>query len=55
MFVVDTDYDDVSFELSKYISKVCERFKSLGIKSTLFTYYDINENGLFNFEGVKIY
>ncbi len=47
VFVVDTDYDRSSNLLSKYINKICERFKSLGIKSVLFSYYDINENGLF--------
>jgi hypothetical protein len=46
VFVVNTDYDDVSLNLSKYINKVSERFKSLGVKSVLISYYDINENGL---------
>jgi len=45
MFVIDTDFDKDSENISKYINKVCERFKSLGIKSVLFTYYDMNENG----------
>jgi alcohol dehydrogenase YqhD (iron-dependent ADH family) len=45
MFVIDTDFDKESEHISKYINKVCERFKSLGIKSVLFTYYDMNENG----------
>jgi len=45
MFVIDTDYDKESEHISKYINKVCERFKTLGIKSILFTYYDVNENG----------
>lgn len=53
MFIVDTDYDEVSLQLSKYINKVTERFKTLGIKSVLLSYYDINENGQFNYEGVK--
>jgi hypothetical protein len=47
VFVVDSDYDRTSELISKYINKICERFKSLGIKSVLFTYYDLNENGLF--------
>ncbi len=51
MFTVDTDYDTTSENLSKYINKICQRFKSLGIKSVLFTYYDINEQGLLNYEG----
>jgi hypothetical protein len=45
MFVIDTDYDKESEKISLYINKVCERFKNLGIKSVLFTYYDVNENG----------
>ena len=53
VFVVDTDYDKTSQNLSKYISKICERFKSLGIKSVLFTTYDINENGLFIHQNVN--
>lgn len=53
VFVIDSDYDKVSENLSKYINKVSERFKSLGIKSVLLTYYDINENGLFVDRGVN--
>ena len=45
MFVIDTDYDKESENISKYINKVCERFKNLGIKSVLLAYYDVNENG----------
>jgi hypothetical protein len=52
VFTVDTDYDTKSEALSKYINKICERFKALGIKSVLFSVYDVNENGLFNYEGV---
>jgi hypothetical protein len=52
MYVVDTDYDQVSENLSKYINKLGQRFKTLGIKSVLFTYYDTNENGILNYEGV---
>ncbi len=51
MFIIDTDYDTTSEHLSKYINKICLRFKSLGIKSVLFTYYDVNEQGLLNYEG----
>jgi hypothetical protein len=52
VFVVDTDYDKKSETLSKYVLKICERFKSLGIKSVLFTIYDLNESGVFIHEGV---
>lgn len=45
MFVIDTDYDKESEKIAKYINRLCERFKTLGIKSVLFAYYDINENG----------
>jgi hypothetical protein len=45
MFVIDTDYDKESEKISLYINKLCERFKNLGVKSVLFTFYDINENG----------
>jgi hypothetical protein len=51
MFTVDTDYDTSSEHLAKYINKICQRFKSLGVKSVLFTYYDLNEQGLLNYEG----
>lgn len=51
--MVDTDYDKTSENLSKYINKISERFKSLGIKSVLLSYYDINENGLFIHQGVN--
>jgi hypothetical protein len=50
-FVVDSDYDRTSLNMSKYVNKICERFKSLGIKSVLFTVYDTNENGLFVLQG----
>jgi len=30
--------------MAKYVNKLCERFASLGIKTVIFTYYDINEN-----------
>ena len=53
LFVVDSDYDRTSEIVSKYINKICERFKSLGIKSVLFTTYDTNENGLFIHQGVN--
>jgi hypothetical protein len=53
VFVVDTDYDRPSEILSKYINKICERFKSLGIKSVLFSHYDLNENGLFIHENIN--
>lgn len=52
LFVVDTDYDDTSEHLSLFINKICQRFRSLGIKSVLFTIYDINEQGLFQYEEV---
>jgi len=45
MFVIDTDYDKDSEHVAKYLNKMSERFKSLGIKSVLFTYYDVNESG----------
>lgn len=53
VFVVDTDYDKTSETHSKYLNKICERFKSLGIKSVLFSFYDLNENGLFIHENVN--
>lgn len=53
LFVLDTDYDETSLKLSKYIHKISERFKTLGIKSVLFTYYDLNENGSYTYEGVR--
>ena len=53
VFVVDTDYDKASEIMSKYINKICDRFKSLGIKSVLFSFYDLNENGLFIHENVN--
>ncbi len=55
VFVVDTDYDDKTEILSKYISKVCERLKVLGIKTTLVSTFDINENGInFKYEGIPL-
>jgi len=51
VFVIDTDYDQISYNFSKYISKITERFKALGIKSVLITYYDINENGPLIYQG----
>jgi hypothetical protein len=51
VFVLDTDYDHLSLNLSKYINKISERFKSLGLKSLLITYYDINENGPLSYQG----
>ena len=45
MFVVDTDYDKESEKIAHYVNRICERFKTLGIKSVLFSYYDVNENG----------
>lgn len=54
LFVIDTDYNDLSFNISKYILKVSERFKSLGIKSVLISYYDVNENGLYRHEGKSL-
>lgn len=54
MFIIDTDYDKESENISKYIQKVTERFKSLGIKSVLFAYYDVNENGPLFYNAVKI-
>ena len=51
VFTVDTDYDKTSEILSKYIKKICERFRTLGIKTVLFSIFDVNENGLFNHEG----
>jgi hypothetical protein len=53
MFIIDTDYNEESFKISKYIDKVAERFKSLGIKSVLISYYDVNENGLYRHEEVR--
>jgi hypothetical protein len=53
VFVVDSDYDRTSETISKYINKICERFKSLGIKSVLFSYYDLNENGLFIHDNIN--
>lgn len=53
VFTVDTDYDHITEKISKYINKVCEKFKSFGIKTVLFTNYDINENGFLKYEGVN--
>ena len=55
VFVVDTDYDSISENVSKYVNKITERFKSLGIKSVLFATFDLNENGLFSYQGVILY
>lgn len=46
VFVVDTDYDDRSEILSKYILKLSERMKALGIKTVQVATYDINEQGV---------
>lgn len=55
VFVVDTDYDERSEINSKYINKIGERMKALGIKTTILTTYDINENGIHSkFEGVPL-
>ncbi len=43
-FVVDTDYDKSSENISRYMNLIAQRFKLLGIKSVLLTYYDVNEN-----------
>lgn len=53
MFVIDTDYDKDSENIAKYVNKICEKFKNLGIKSVLFSYYDINANGPLTLNGVK--
>ncbi len=50
VFVIDTDFDDVSLNISKYIDTISEKFKSFGIKFVLFTYFDLNENGLLNLQ-----
>ena len=55
MFVVDTDYDKDSEKIAVYINRLCERFKTLGVKSVLFTYYDINENGPLYHNTVKYF
>lgn len=55
VFVIDSDYDEKSEITSKYINKLCERLKALGIKSTLVATFDINENGIQNkFEGIPL-
>lgn len=55
VFVVDTDYDDNSEVLAKFINKTCERLKALGIKSTLISTFDINENGIHSkYEGFNL-
>lgn len=48
VFVVDTDYDDKSEVISKYILKLCERFKALGIKTVQIATFDVNEQGINN-------
>jgi len=45
VFVVDTDYDDKTEVNSKYIAKIAERLKALGIKTVNVATYDINEQG----------
>jgi hypothetical protein len=54
MFVIDTDYDNISEKIALYVNRLCERFKTLGVKSVLFTYYDINENGPLSHDNVII-
>ena len=46
LFIVDTDYDTYSENISKYYHRTIERFKSLGMRNVLFASYDINENGV---------
>lgn len=53
LFLVDTDYDKNTERLAKYINKLSERLKTLGTKSVLICYFDINENGYFKYEGVS--
>lgn len=45
VLIVDTDYDYYSEKVAKFFNRVTERFKTLGIKSVLFSSYDTNENG----------
>lgn len=45
VFVIDTDYDEKSLVYSKYIKKLCDRLKYLGIHSTLVATFDVNEHG----------
>jgi len=46
VFVVDTDYEDKSEVLSKFILKLSERLKALGIKTTHIATFDVNEQGV---------
>ena len=52
LFIVDSDYDTYSENISKYYHRTIERFKSLGIRNVLFASYDINENGILVGENV---
>lgn len=54
VLIVDTDYDYYSEKVARYFNRVTERFKTLGIKTVLFSSYDINENGPLQNERVKI-
>ncbi len=54
VLIVDTDYDYYSEKVARYYNRVSERFKTLGIKSVLFSSYDINENGQLLNERVNI-
>lgn len=45
LFVVDTDYDQKTESLARFINKLGERLKALGIKSLLISVFDVNENG----------
>jgi len=54
LLVLDTDYEHKSEFAAKYYEKVVERIKTLGFKLILMTSYDINENGLLNFNNVSI-
>jgi hypothetical protein len=54
LLVLDTDYEHKSEHVAKYYERVVERINSLGFKSALMTSYDINENGLLNFNNVSI-
>jgi hypothetical protein len=54
VLIVDTDYDYYSEKVARYLNRVTERFKTLGIKSVLFSSYDINENGQLQNERVNI-
>ncbi len=45
VFFIDTDYDNISLKISKFIYKISDKFKWFGNKSVLITYYDVNESG----------